>query len=198
MPLHLLRDRIQVLPDPVRDDVSSAGILIAASKRMVDSRVQFGRKGTVISVGADIDTEQLKPGDVVLWGEFNFPEYREGGATYAILQDKDLTGVMNAREIHAGVRPLHDRIVIQRLEAQHTTSSGIVLAGVDPPAQGDVLAVGPGARDAAGKRTPLDVKVGDRVMFGKNAGQTVKVDGDELLVMREDDVLAIVEAPEAV
>ena len=94
MPLNLLRDRIQVLPEPVRDDVSSAGIVIAASKRMVDSQVQFGRKGTVIAVGADIDQEQLKPGDVVLWGEFVFPEYRENGVTYAILQDKDLTGVM--------------------------------------------------------------------------------------------------------
>lgn len=96
MPLNLLRDRIQVLPDPVRDDVSSAGILIAASKRMVDSRVQFGRRGTVVAVGQDIDQEQLKPGDVVLWGEFVFPEYREGGVTYAILQDKDLTGVLEA------------------------------------------------------------------------------------------------------
>lgn len=96
MPLSLLRDRIQVLPDPVRDDVSSAGIVIAASKGIVDSRVQFGRRGTVIAVGADIDQEQLKPGDVVLWGEFTFPEYREDGVTYAILQDKDLTAVMEA------------------------------------------------------------------------------------------------------
>jgi co-chaperonin GroES (HSP10) len=96
MPLSLLRDRIQVLPDPVRDDVSSAGIVIAASKGIVDSRVQFGRRGTVIAVGADIDQEQLKAGDVVLWGEFTFPEYREDGVTYAILQDKDLTAVLEA------------------------------------------------------------------------------------------------------
>jgi co-chaperonin GroES (HSP10) len=99
MPLSLLRDRIQVLPDPVRDDVSSAGILIAASKGIVDSRVQFGRRGTVIAVGADIDLEQLKPGDVVLWGEFTFPEYREDGVTYAILQDKDLTAVLEPDEM---------------------------------------------------------------------------------------------------
>ena len=94
MPLHLLRDRIQVLPDPVRDDVSSMGIVIAASKGIVDSRAQFGRKGTVIAVGEDIDADQLKAGDRILWGEFVFPEYREDGVTYAILQDKDITAVL--------------------------------------------------------------------------------------------------------
>lgn len=96
MPLHLLRDRIQVLPEPVRDDVSSVGIVIAASKGIVESQAQFGRKGTVIAVGAGIDTEQLKPGDVVLWGEFVFAEYREDGVTYAILQDKDVAAVIEA------------------------------------------------------------------------------------------------------
>lgn len=96
MPLQLLRDRIQVLPDPVRDDVSSAGILIAASKGIVESQAQFGRKGRVVAVGAGIDTEQLKPGDVVLWGEFVFAEYREDGVTYAILQDKDVAAVIEA------------------------------------------------------------------------------------------------------
>lgn len=94
MPLSLLRDRIQVLPDPVRDDVTSAGIVIAASKGIVDSQAQFGRKGTVVAVGADIDAEQLKAGDRILWGEFVFPEYRDGGVTYAILQDKDITAVL--------------------------------------------------------------------------------------------------------
>lgn len=94
MPLHLLRDRIQVLPDPVRDDVSAAGIVIAASKGIVDSQAQFGRKGTVVAVGEDIDADQLKAGDRILWGEFVFSEYREDGVTYAILQDKDVTAVL--------------------------------------------------------------------------------------------------------
>lgn len=96
MPLQLLRDRIQVLPDPVRDDVSSAGIVIAASKGIIDSQKQFGRKGTVIAVGEDIDAEQLQAGDRILWGEFTFPEYREDGVSYAILQDKDITAVLEA------------------------------------------------------------------------------------------------------
>lgn len=184
MPLNLLRDRIQVLPERVRDDVSSSGIVIAASKGIIDSRVQFGRKGTVIAVGADIDTAQLQPGDIVLWGEFTFPEYREDGSTYAILQDKDLTGVMNGREKHAGVRPLHDRLVVKRQAAETSTLSGIVLASAERPDMGVVTAAGPGA---------LHVKVGDKVLFGKHAGQTIKLDGDDLLVMREDDLFAIVE-----
>lgn len=94
MPLHLLRDRIQVLPDRVRDDVSSAGIVIVASKGIVDSQRQFGRKGTVIAIGDDIDAEQLPIGARVLWGEFVFPEYREGGETFLVLQDKDITAVL--------------------------------------------------------------------------------------------------------
>ena len=94
--LHLLRDRIQVLPDPVRDDVSTAGILIAASKGIVDSQKQFGRKGTVVAVGAGIDGDQLKAGDRILWGEFLFPEYRVDGRgdTYLIMQDADITAVL--------------------------------------------------------------------------------------------------------
>jgi len=99
MPLSLLRDRIQVLPDPVRDDVTASGILVASGKRRADSQEQLGRRGTVIAVGEDVDQEQLKPGDVVLWGEFNFPEYREDGVTYAILQDKDIVGVMEREEM---------------------------------------------------------------------------------------------------
>lgn len=94
MPLQLLRDRIQVLPDPVRDDVTTAGILIAASKGIVTSQEQFGRKGTVVAVGEDIDADQLRVGDRILWGEFSFPEYTENGTRYVVLQDKDITGVI--------------------------------------------------------------------------------------------------------
>ena len=82
------------------------------------------------------------------------------------------------------IRPLHDRVIVKRLEAERTTASGIVLPDTagEKPDQGEVLAVGPGKRDEAGKLLPMDVKVGDRVLFGKYAGQTVKVNGEELLV----------------
>ena len=93
------------------------------------------------------------------------------------------------------LRPLHDRIIVKRLDQETKTASGIVLpeAAAEKPDQGQVLAVGNGKILEDGKVRPLDVKVGDRVLFGKYSGQTVKVSGEELLVMREEDVMAIVQ-----
>ena len=93
------------------------------------------------------------------------------------------------------IRPLHDRVIVKRLEEERKTASGIVIpdAAAEKPDQGLILAVGPGKRDENGKQVALDVKVGDRVLFGKYAGQTVKVDGDEVLVMREEDIMGVVE-----
>ncbi len=94
------------------------------------------------------------------------------------------------------IRPLHDRVIVKRLEEERKTASGIVIpdAAAEKPDQGQILAVGPGKRDENGKHVVLDVKVGDRILFGKYAGQTVKVDGEELLVMREEDIMGVVEA----
>ena len=94
------------------------------------------------------------------------------------------------------IRPLHDRVIVKRLEEERKTASGIVIPdnAAEKPDQGQVLAVGPGKRDENGKHVALDVKVGDRVLFGKYAGQTVKVDGEELLVMREEDIMVVVAA----
>jgi chaperonin GroES len=93
------------------------------------------------------------------------------------------------------LRPLYDRIIVKRLDQETKTASGIVIpdAAAEKPDQGEVLAVGAGRVSEDGKVRELTVKVGDQVMFGKYAGQTVKVDGQELLVMREDDVVAIVQ-----
>lgn len=93
------------------------------------------------------------------------------------------------------IRPLHDRVVVKRLEAEEKTASGIVLPGsaAEKPDMGEVLAVGNGKILDNGERRSLELKVGDKVIFGKYSGQTVKVDGDEVLVMREDDVMGIVE-----
>ena len=90
------------------------------------------------------------------------------------------------------LRPLHDRVIVKRLDQETKTASGIVIpeAAAEKPDQGEVLAIGPGKRDDKGVQNALDVKVGDRVLFGKYAGQTVKVDGQELLVMREEDIMA--------
>lgn len=92
------------------------------------------------------------------------------------------------------LRPLHDRVIIKRLEEERKTASGIVIPDTvaEKPDQGEVLAIGNGKVGDDGKVRPLDVKVGDRVLFGKYSGQAVKVDGDELLVMREEDIMAVV------
>ena len=94
------------------------------------------------------------------------------------------------------IRPLHDRVIVKRLEEVRTTASGIVIpdTATEKPDQGEVIAVGPGKKDENGKVIALDVKVGDKVLFGKYAGQSVNVDGQELLVMREEDLMGVVEA----
>ena len=94
------------------------------------------------------------------------------------------------------LRPLADRVIVKRLDAEEKTASGIVLPGntAEKPDQGEVLAVGPGKKDDKGALLAMSVKKGDRVLFGKYSGQTVKVDGDELLVMKEEDLFAVVES----
>jgi chaperonin GroES len=92
-------------------------------------------------------------------------------------------------------RPLHDRIVVKRIEGEEKTKGGIIIPDTakEKPQEGKVVAVGPGARDESGKLVPLDVKAGDRVLFGKWSGTEVKIDGDDLLIMKESDILGIVE-----
>ena len=93
------------------------------------------------------------------------------------------------------IRPLHDRVIVKRLEAERKTASGIVIpdSAGEKPDQGEVLAVGPGKKNDKGESIAMGVKVGDKVLFGKYSGQTVKVDGNELLVMKEEDLFAVVE-----
>ncbi|MDI9329794.1 MAG: co-chaperone GroES [Alphaproteobacteria bacterium] len=92
------------------------------------------------------------------------------------------------------LKPLHDRVVVKRLENETKTASGIVIPdnAAEKPDQGEVLAVGEGKKNDKGERLPVDVKVGDIVVFGKYSGQTVKVEGEELLVMKEEDIFAVV------
>ena len=96
-------------------------------------------------------------------------------------------------------RPLHDRVVVRRLEAEEKTAGGIIIPDTakEKPMEGEVIAVGPGARDEAGKLVPLDVKAGDRILFGKWSGTEVKLDGEELLIMKESDIMGIVEGQPA-
>ncbi len=93
-------------------------------------------------------------------------------------------------------RPLHDRVVVRRVDEDERTSGGIIIPDTakEKPMQGEILAVGPGARDEAGKLVPLDVKAGDRIIFGKWSGTEVKIEGEELLIMKESDIMGIVQS----
>ena len=92
-------------------------------------------------------------------------------------------------------RPLHDRVLVRRIEADEKTAGGIIIPDTakEKPSQGEVISVGPGGRDESGKLIPIDIKAGDRVLFGKWSGTEVKIDGEDLLIMKESDILGIVE-----
>jgi chaperonin GroES len=94
-------------------------------------------------------------------------------------------------------RPLHDRVVVRRIEAEEKSAGGIIIPDTakEKPSQGEVIAVGPGGRDESGKLIPIDIKEGDRVLFGKWSGTEVKIDGEELLIMKESDIMGIIEEP---
>ena len=91
-------------------------------------------------------------------------------------------------------RPLHDRVVVRRIEADAKTKGGIIIPDTakEKPQEGEIVAVGPGGRDEAGKLIPIDVKAGDRVLFGKWSGTEVKIEGEELLIMKESDIMGVV------
>jgi chaperonin GroES len=92
-------------------------------------------------------------------------------------------------------RPLHDRVVVRRIDAEEKTAGGIIIPDTakEKPMEGEVVAVGPGARDEHGKLQPIDLRAGDRVLFGKWSGTEIKIDGEELLIMKESDVMGVLE-----
>jgi chaperonin GroES len=96
-------------------------------------------------------------------------------------------------------RPLHDRVVVKRIDAEEKTAGGIIIPDTakEKPSQGEVIAVGPGGRDESGKLTPIDVQVGDIVLFGKWSGTEVKIDGQDLLIMKESDIMGVLEGVSA-
>ena len=91
-------------------------------------------------------------------------------------------------------RPLHDRVVVKRIEGEDKTKGGIIIPDTvkEKPQEGEIVAAGPGGRDESGKLTPLDVKKGDRILFGKWSGTEVKIDGQDLLIMKESDIMGVV------
>jgi chaperonin GroES len=93
-------------------------------------------------------------------------------------------------------RPLHDRVVVKRIDAEEKSAGGIIIPDTakEKPSQGEIIAVGPGGRDEAGKLVPLDVKAGDRILFGKWSGTEVKIDGVEYLIMKESDIMGVLDA----
>ena len=103
--------------------------------------------------------------------------------------------VCNLCEEPMKFRPLHDRVVIERIDAEAKSAGGIIIPDTaqEKPQQGKVIAVGPGGRDESGKLIPIDVRVGDRILFGKWSGTEVKLDGEELIIMKESDILGVIE-----
>ncbi len=97
-------------------------------------------------------------------------------------------------------RPLHDRVLVRRLEEEETMAGGIIIPDTakEKPMQGKVLAVGPGARNERGELSPLDVKAGDRILFGKWSGSEVKIDGEELVIMKESDIMGVIKGAKSV
>jgi chaperonin GroES len=97
-------------------------------------------------------------------------------------------------------RPLHDRVVVRRVESEEKTAGGIIIPDTakEKPQEGEIIAVGPGGRDESGKLIPIDLKVGDRILFGKWSGTEVKIDGEELLIMKESDVMGVIQGKAAV
>src|ERR1700704_3739076 len=101
--------------------------------------------------------------------------------------------ITKAKEDRMKFRPLHDRVVVKRIDAEEKTAGGIIIpdSAKEKPSQGEITAVGPGGRDESGKLIPIDLKVGDRVLFGKWSGNEVKLDGQELLIMKESDIMGV-------
>jgi chaperonin GroES len=101
--------------------------------------------------------------------------------------------ITKAKEDRMKFRPLHDRVVVKRIDAEEKTAGGIIIPDTakEKPSQGEVIAVGPGGRDESSKLIPIDVQVGDRVLFGKWSGTEVKIDGQELLIMKESDIMGV-------
>jgi chaperonin GroES len=135
----------------------------------------------------------LKP-DFFRWTLMRGPAPRPG-----LVIRSDLEGKSNSlfvQEENMKFRPLHDRIVVRRVDSEEKTKGGIIIPDTakEKPQEGEVIAVGPGARDEHGQITALDVKVGDRVLFGKWSGTEIKLDGEDLLIMKESDVMGVIEA----
>jgi chaperonin GroES len=107
-----------------------------------------------------------------------------------------LASIRHHQELPMKFRPLHDRVVVRRIEAEEKTAGGIIIPDTakEKPIEGEVIAVGPGARNEQGQIVQLDVKAGDRILFGKWSGTEVKIDGEELLIMKESDIMGVVDA----
>src|SRR6201988_1853989 len=120
------------------------------------------------------------------------PAARPNGASAGIAALKK-PNLCQLRRTSMKFRPLHDRVVVKRIDAEEKTAGGIIIPDTakEKPSQGEVIAVGPGGRDEAGKLIPIDIKVGDRVLFGKWSGTEVKIDGQDLLIMKESDIMGV-------
>jgi chaperonin GroES len=200
-PLH---DRVLVLLDESMPNAASMIIPLDVTKwRGRDNAIESMNRGTIADVGpgkrhpktARLRAMQSKAGDVIRFSELEYPNERIDGRTYVLISESDIVGLESTSDRNAmNLQPLQDRVLIKRKGQETATASGIVIPEMasEKPDQGEVMAIGPGKCDELGQVIPMGVKVGDKVLFGKFSGQAVKIEGDELIVMREEDLFAVI------
>jgi len=197
-PLH---DRVLVRRIELAEK-TAGGIIIP------DTAKEKPMEGEIVAVGSGARGEDgkiqpldVKKGDRILFGKWSGTEIKLDGEELIIMKESDVMGVIdnNLRSDPMKFRPLHDRVVVRRLDAEEKSAGGIIIPDTakEKPMEGEVIAVGPGARNEQGHIVALDVKAGDRILFGKWSGTEIKLDGEELLIMKESDIMGIIEGSRA-
>ena len=186
MKIRPLHDRV-IVKRLEEDRTSPGGIVIpdTAAEKPIQGKVIAVGKGKILESG-DVRPLDVKVGDKVLFGKYSGTEVKMDGDELVVMREEDMAKMK--------FRPLHDRVVVKRIDAESKTKGGIIIPDTakEKPQEGEVISVGPGALDDNGKRVVPDVKAGDFVLFGKWSGTEVKIDGEELLIMKESDIMGVV------
>ena len=191
---------------PTRGEVSQAPSRSGRRRRPFPLGYgRFARAAEAIRFAIEELPAELRPsaclevGDVIFDRDGILRLYESADYPLARRATSALMNSSKPKEILMKFRPLHDRVVVKRIDAEAKSAGGIIIPDTaqEKPSQGEITAVGPGGRDEAGKLIPIDLEVGDRVLFGKWSGTEVKLDGVELLIMKESDIMGVLDVPVA-
>jgi chaperonin GroES len=174
------------------EEESAGGVIIpdTAKEKPMEGEVIATGPGTRNELGQIVELD-VREGDRILFGKWSGTEVRLGGDDLLIMKESDVMGLLQANRF----RPLNDRVLIRRLGVEEKSAGGVIIPDTakEKPMEGEVIATGPGARNELGQIVELDVREGDRILFGKWSGTEVRLGGDDLLIMKESDVMGIVE-----